>query len=198
MGRMAEMSMLPNTIDLGIEAFATLSNGTRIFHRGWYRNAERRLKKAQRRVSRRKKGSIRRRKAIKLLARAHQKVKRQRADFHHKIALSLVQTYDMVYYDDLQTANMLKNHFLAKSISDASWAASLNILSFKAVCAGRRVFAVPTAYTSQRCSGCGGLVQKGLSVCWRTCPDCGTSLHRDHSAAKNIERLGRSLRGAVA
>ena len=185
-------------IDLGIEAFATLSNGTRIFHPGWYRKAERALKTAQRRVSRRKKGSNRRRKAIILLARAHQKVKRQRADFHHKVALRLVQTHDMVYYEDLQTANMLKNHYLAKSISDASWAAFLDILSFKAVCAGRRVIAVPSAYTSQRCSGCGGLVQKGLSVRWHTCPECGTSLHRDHNAAKNIERLGQSLRGDAA
>ena len=133
-----------------------------------------------------------------MLARAHQKVKRQRADFHHKVALRLVQTHDMVYYEDLQTANMLKNHYLAKSISDASWAAFLDILSFKAVCAGRRVIAVPPAYTSQRCSGCGGLVQKGLSVRWHTCPECGTSLHRDHNAAKNIERLGQSLRGDAA
>jgi len=185
-------------IDLGLEAFATLSNGTRIFHPGWYRKAERALKTAQRRVSRRKKGSNRRRKAIILLARAHQKVKRQRADFHHKVALRLVQTHDMVYYENLQTANMLKNHYLAKSISDASWAAFLDILSFKAVCAGRRVIAVPPAYTSQRCSGCGGLVQKGLSVRWHTCPECGTSLHRDHNAAKNIERLGQSLRGDAA
>jgi putative transposase len=185
-------------IDLGLEAFATLSNGTRIFHPGWYRKAERALKTAQRRVSRRKKGSRRRRKAVTLLAKAHQKVKRQRADFHHKVALRLVQTHNTVYYEDLQTANMLKNHYLAKSISDASWAAFVDILSFKAVCAGRRVIAVPAAYTSQRCSGCGSLVQKGLSVRWHSCPDCGTSLHRDHNAAKNIERLGRSLRGDVA
>jgi putative transposase len=185
-------------IDLGLEAFATLSNGTRIFHPGWYRKAERTLKTTQRRVSRRKNGSNRRRKAIILLARAHQKVKRQRADFHHKVALRLVQTHDMVYHEDLQTANMLKNHYRAKSISDAGWAAFLDILSFNAVCAGRRVIAVPSAYTSQKCSGCGGLVQKGLSVRWHTCPECGTSLHRDHNAAKNIERLGRSLRGAVA
>ena len=76
-------------IDLGIEAFATLSDGTRIFHPGWYRKAERALKTAQRRVSRRKKGSNRRRKAVTLLAKAHQKVRRQRQDFHHKTALAL-------------------------------------------------------------------------------------------------------------
>jgi len=185
-------------IDLGLEAFATLADGTRIFNPGWYRTAERRLKTAQRRVSRRKKGGNGRRKAVTLLAKGHLKVKRQRQDFHHKTALALVQQNDTIYHEELQTANMLKNHHLAKSISDAGWSAFLNILNAKAVWAGRRVVAVPPAYTSQACSGCGVLVHKGLSVRWHSCPDCGTSLHRDHNAAKNIERLGQSLRGAVA
>jgi putative transposase len=113
----------------------------------------------------------------------------------------LVQTNDTIYHEDLQTANMVKNHHLAKSIHDAGWAGFLTILSFRAAraaCAGRKVLADNPAYTSQRCSGCGVLVSKGLSVRWRSCPDCGTSLHRDHNAAKNIERLGQSLRGGVA
>jgi len=185
-------------IDLGIEAFATLSTGTRIFAPGWYRKAERALKTAQRRVSRRKKGSNRRRKAVTLLAKAHQKVKRQRQDFHHKTALALVRANDVIYHENLQVRNMVKNHHLAKSISDAGWATFLTILSFKAVCAGRSVIAVPPAFTSQKCSGCGVLVYKGLSVRWHSCPECGTSLHRDHNAAKNIERLGQSRRGGVA
>jgi len=197
------MQPLPATgqetgIDLGIEAFATLADGTRIFNPGWYRQAERALKTAQRRVSRRKKGSNRRRKAVKLLAKAHLKVKRQRADFHHKTALTLVQQNDTIYHEDLRTANMVKNHSLAKSISDAGWSAFLSILHAKAAYAGRRVVAVPPAYTSQMCSGCGVLVRKGLSVRWHSCPECGTSLHRDHNAAKNIERAGQALRGAVA
>ena len=149
-------------IDLGIEAFATLSDGTRIFHPGWYRKAERALKTAQRRVSRRKKGSNRRRKAVTLLAKAHQTVKRQRTDFHHKTALALVQTNDTIYHENLQPANMVKNHHLAKSISDAGWGAFLIILTHKAACAGRRIIAVNPAYTSQTCSGCGVLVSKGL------------------------------------
>ncbi len=185
-------------IDLGLESFATLSTGTMIHNPRGYRRAERRLKTAQRRVSRRKKDSNRRRKAVQLLAKAHQKVKRQRVDFHHKVALQLVRQNDTIYHEDLQTANMLKNHHLAKSIADAGWRRFLSILAAKAAYAGRRVVAVPPAYTSQTCSGCGVIVHKGLSVRWHSCPDCGTSLHRDHNAAKNIERLGQSLRGGVA
>src|SRR6185312_12163626 len=98
---------------------ATLSDGARIFSPGWHRKAERTLKTAQRRVSRRKRGSNRRRKAVTLLAKAHQKVNRQRQDFHHKTALAVVRENDTIYHEDLQTANMLRNHSLAKSISDA-------------------------------------------------------------------------------
>jgi putative transposase len=187
-------------IDLGIEAFATLSNGQRIFHTSWYRKAERALKTVQRRVSRRKKGTNRRGKAVTLLAKAHQKVRRQRADFHHKTALALIQQNDVIYHKDLRTANMLRNHHLAKSIQDAGWATFLSILSYKAACAGRSIVAVNPAFISQRCSGpgCGVMVAKGLSVRWHACPDCGTSLHRDHNAARNRERAGQARRGGVA
>ena len=149
-------------------------------------------------MSRRKKGSKRRRKAVTLLAKAHRTVQRQRADFHHKTALRLVQTNDAISHEDVQTANMVKNHHLAKSSSDAGWSQFLRILSFKAACAGRSAVAVPPAYTSQTCSGCGVLVHKGLSVRWHSCPDCGMRLHRDHNAAKNIQSLGQRLRGEVA
>jgi putative transposase len=187
-------------IDLRLESFATLADGSQIANPRHYRKAERALKKAQRRVSRRTQGSHRRRKAVRLLAKAHQRVRRARADFHHKTALALVRQYDTIYYEDLQTATMLRNHRLAKSIADASWCAFLTILAFKAACAGKQAIAVPPAYTSQRCSGpqCGVLVAKGLSVRWHACPECGTSLHRDHNAARNIERAGQALRGAVA
>jgi putative transposase len=185
-------------IDLGIESFATLADGTMIHNPRCYRRAERRLKTAQRRVSRRKKGGKRRKKAGQLLAKAHLKVKRQRQDFQHKAALALVRQFDVIYHEDLQVANMVQNHHLAKSIQDASWSGFLTILNFKAACAGRSVIAVNPAYTSQTCSGCGVMVKKGLSVRWHSCPDCGASLHRDHNAAKNIERAGQALRGEVA
>jgi putative transposase len=180
-------------IDLGLESFATLADGSQIANPRIFRVAERHLRRAQRRVSRRKKGSRRRRKAAHLLARAHQRVRRARRDFHHKTALGLVRAYDTIYHEDVQTANMLRNHHLAKSISDAGWSAFLGILSFKAVEAGKTVVAVPPAFTSQACSGagCGVLLYKSLSVRWHACPDCGTSLHRDHNAARNILRLGQ-------
>jgi putative transposase len=183
-------------IDLGLESFATLADGGQIANPRVFRVAELELKRAQRRVSRRKKGSHRRRKAVHLLARAHQRVRRARADFHHKTALALVQQYDTIYHEDLQTANMLRNHHLAKSIADAGWSAFLSILSCKAAEAGKTVVAVPPAFTSQACSGsgCGVLVMKGLSVRWHCCPDCGTSLHRDHNAARNILAWGTEHR----
>jgi putative transposase len=132
---------------------------------------------------------------VRLLARAHQTVRRQRADFHHKTALALIRQYDTVYHDALRVASMVKNHHLAKSIADAGWSGFLTILTFKAASAGKRVLAVDPAFTSQACSGCGVIVAKGLSVRWHTCPDCGASLHRDHNAAKNIQWRGQRLRG---
>jgi putative transposase len=185
-------------IDLGLESFATLADGSQIANPRIFRVAELNLKRAQRRVSRRQKGSNRRQKAVALLAKTHAKVRRARADFHHKTALVLVRQYDTIYHEDLQTANMLRNRHLAKSLSDAGWSAFLRILSFKAVEAGKTVVAVPPAYTSQVCSvaNCGVLVHKGLSVRWHACPECGTSLHRDHNAARNILRLGTEQCGA--
>jgi putative transposase len=181
-------------IDLGLESFATLADGTMIHNPRCYRKAEAYLRRCQRRVARRKKGSHRRRKAIVLLAKAHQHIRNQRRDFHHQQARQLVQQYDTIYYEDLRVANMVRNHHLAKSINDAGWSAFLTILTFKAASAGKRVQAVNPAFTSQRCSGpgYGVVVAKGLSVRWHACPECGTSLHRDHNAALNALRLGQS------
>ena len=183
-------------IDVGLKVFLITADGELVENPRHYRTAEREIQKAQQRVARRKKGSNRRRKAVQVLAKAHLKVKRQRADFHHKAALRLVQQNDAIYHEDLQTANMVRKHHLAKSISDAGWSRFLTILSCKAVEAGKTVVAVPAAYTSQACSGCGVLVHKALSVRWHSCPECGTSLHRDHNAARNILHLGTERRAA--
>lgn len=197
------VSELPATgktvgIDLGLEAFLTTSNGERILRPGWYRVAERRLKTSQRRLDRRKKGSRRREKALRLYRCAHQHIQRQRADFQHKVARRLVVEYDVICHENLQIDNMAKNHSLAKHIFDAGWGTFLRILSFKAECAGRIVVAVPPAYTSQICSGCGQIVRKSLRERRHFCLSCGLSVHRDHNAARNIERLGMSRRGGVA
>jgi putative transposase len=183
-------------IDLGLASFATLADGSQIANPRIFRVAELNLKRAQRRVSRRKKGSKRRKKAVKLLAKAHRDVRRQRADFHHKTALALVQQYDTIYLEDLQVANMVRNHRLAKSIADAGWYQFRTILAFKAACAGKRVVAVPAHYTSQECSGCGGCVVKSLSMRTHVCPSCGLVLDRDENAALNILHLGRQRGGA--
>jgi putative transposase len=181
-------------VDLGLESFATLANGQHIFNPGYYRKAEAYLRRCQRRVARRKKGSNRRAKAVKLLARAHQYIANQRRDFHHREAAKLVRAYDIIAYEVLQAAKIVKNHRLAKSISDAGWSQFLSILTLKAASAEKRVVAVSPAYTSQVCSGCGVIVQKGLSVRWHACPACETSLHRDHNAALNILQLAQAQR----
>jgi putative transposase len=151
------------------------------------------LKRAQRRVSRRVKGSHRRRQAVALLAKAPATVRRARQDFHHQEARKRVPANDTIYHACLQVANLLKHHQLAKASADAGWSAFLGILSFKAVEAGKRAVAVHPVFTSQTGSGCGALGAKGLSVRWHVCPECGARLHRDHNAALNILQRGQEL-----
>jgi putative transposase len=187
---------LPSTkretgIDVGLKVFLITADGKIIENPRHYRTAEKQLAKAQRRIARRKKGSERRKKAGALLKRKHQKVQRQRRDFHHKMALALLHTYDTIYLEDLQVRNMVRNRYLAKSISDASWGQFRTILAFKAACAGKRVFAIPPAFTSQDCSGCGERVPKSLSVRTHVCPNCGLVIDRDENAALNILQRGR-------
>jgi putative transposase len=164
----------------------------------YHRRAERYLAKCQRRIAKRKKGSHRRPKAVTLLARAHQTVKRQRAEFHQKTVLALMREHDTIYLEDLPVRHMVWNHHLAKSLSDAGWAQLRTILAAKAVSAGRRVLAVHPAYISQACSGCGVLAQKSLSVRTHGCLSCGLILDRDENAARNMQWAGQALRGVVA
>jgi len=185
-------------IDVGLKVFLITADGLVVGNPRHHRKAEKKLAKAGKRVSRRKKGSKRRGKAVGNLQRAHQTVKRQRGDFHHKTALKLLQQYDTIYLEDLRVANLVRNRHLAKSISDAGWAAFRSILDAKAACAGRRVVAVPPAYTSQDCSGCGERIPKSLSVRTHVCTACGLVLDRDENAARNIQWAGQALRGLAA
>jgi putative transposase len=184
-------------IDLGLESFATLATGQPIFNPSYFRKAEAYLRRCQRRVSRRTKGSHRRGKAVVRCATAHQHIRNQRRDFHYREVAKLVHAYDVIYHEDLRVRTMVQNHALAKRISAAGWSAFLSMRTFKAVSAGKRVQAGNPAFTSQRCSGCGVIVAKGVSVRWHGCPECGTSLHRDHNAALNILRLGQEQRSRL-
>ncbi len=186
-----EQKKLPATdksigIDVGITDFAITSDGKFFPKMNQYRKAEKHLKYLQRQVSRRTKGSSRRKKAVKLLSVAHEHVANQRKDIAHKVSRKLVDNYDLIAHEDLRVTSMVKNHHLAKSISDAGWSMLFQFLHYKAENAGRTVIAVPPAFTSQICSGCGALVPKKLSQRWHDCPHCGLSIQRDVNAAINI------------
>ncbi len=180
-------------IDVGLNHFLTDSAGATVPSPRHLRQSEKGLKRAQRRVSSKKKGSANRRKAINRLGRKHLKVSRQRKDFAIKTARALVKSSDFIAYEDLQVRNMVKNHKLAKSISDAAWSQFAQWLQYLGKVYGKTVVAVAPQYTSQDCSGCGDTVKKSLSVRTHVC-GCGTVLDRDHNAARNI--LALALRQA--
>jgi len=178
-------------IDVGLSHFLTDSTGATVPNPRHLRKSEKALKRAQRQVSRKNIGSANRRQAINRLGRKHLKVSRQRKDFAIKTALCVVKSNDFVAYEDLQVRNMVKNHKLAKSISDAAWSQFAQWLQYLGRVYGKTVVAVAPQYTSQNCSNCGNTVKKSLSVRTHVC-GCGTMLDRDHNAALNI--LAKALR----
>jgi putative transposase len=179
-------------VDVGLKTFAHLSNDETIDNPKFYREAEASLKMAQRRVSRRKKGSRRRRKAVRLLAKKHQHIARKRRDHHFKEAKKLVLRFRVIKFEDLQVKNLVKNHHLAKSISDAGWAQFISITAHKAEEAGGGVEVVNPSGTSMRCSGCGQKHRMPLEIRVYRCSNCGLIIDRDHNAGINIrERKGR-------
>jgi putative transposase len=180
-------------IDVGLTAFATLADGTEVANPRYYKRAQAKLRLAQRRVARRKRGGKNRRKAVALLQKAHAKVKNQRTDFQHKVARTLVNTYGLIAVEDLNIKG-LASGMLAKSVNDAGWSSFIDKLSYKAAEAGRQVVKVDARGTSQTCL-CGAAVRKTLAQRWHQCPDCGLSAARDHVSAQLILRLGLSLFG---
>jgi putative transposase len=182
-------------IDLGLEFFYTDSEGITVENPRLLRKSEKSLKRKQRKASKSKKGSSNRCKAVKKLAKKHLKVSRQRKDFVVKTARALVQSSDLVVYEDLQVKNMVKNHNLAKSISDASWSIFTNWVDYYAKVFDTWAIAVAPHYTSQDCSVCGTRVKKSLSTRTHKCHSCGTILHRDHNAAIMI--LNKGLKSTV-
>jgi putative transposase len=207
-------------IDVGLKVFLITADGQPVENPRPYRTAERNLRKAQQRVSRRQKGSHRRRTAVRVLAKRHQHVRCLRclrSDFHHKTALDLVRAYDTIDVEAIQPANLSRRPApkpdgtggsahngasrkagLNSSIQDAGWRRVLSILTFKAACAGKRMEAVPPAYTSQDCSGCGERIYTSLSVRTDVCTHCGLIVDRDENAAKTIQWRGQRLRGLPA
>lgn len=198
-------------IDLGVTHLAALSNGETIDNPRHYRRAEKKLATLQQALSRKKRGSNRRHKAVQSVGKAHRKVSSQRKDYLHKVSRHLVNRYQMIVFEELQTTNMSKrakpkqdeegNYLpnggsaksgLNKSIRDAGWAMLVSMVTSKAECAGRTVLQVNPRYTSQICSGCGTVKKKELSERWHSCI-CGTELDRDTNAAINILRLGSNL-----
>ncbi|QUV80327.1 RNA-guided endonuclease InsQ/TnpB family protein [Chloracidobacterium thermophilum] len=187
-------------IDLGLKAFYTDQNGNPVECPKYLRKAEKRLKRHQRRLSRKfKKGakpqSKNYHKQKKRLGKAHLKVQRQRKDWVIKLARCVVASHDVVVYEDLQVKNLVKNHHLAKSIHDASWSQFTQWLDYYGKVWDKAVVSVPPQYTTQDCSNCGHRVVKTLSTRTHSCPKCGFESDRDQNAALNILKKGLSILG---
>jgi len=183
----------PIGLDVNLENFLTTSDGAVVGNPRWYRHSEKMLTWCGRLVSRKKKGSNRRKKALVRLQNWHAKVKNQRRDFQHKLSRRLLNDNDAVFFEDLNIAGMVKNHCLAKSIADVGWGQFLAMISYKAAEAGKLSLAVAPHWTTQQCSGCGALVMKGLSQRRHACPVCGRQLPRDHNSALNILAVGLTV-----
>jgi len=171
---------------MGLSHLLAFSDGALVENPRWLRRGLAQLRVAQRRLSRRQKGSARRRKAAAQVARLHERIANQRRDFWHKLTRQLADTYSLIALEDLTLAFMTANHHLALSAHDAGLAEFQQLLAYKAEEAGTQVVTVNPAYTSQACSACGVVVKKDLSVRVHVCPDCGYTADRDVNAARNI------------
>ena len=177
-------------VDVGTTWFAITSNGEFVENPRYLDKSLSKLAVQQRTVSCRKKGSKRRKKAVKLVAKTHQKIRRARLDFQHKTARKLVNEYDVIAHEDLKVSNMVKSN-LARSISDVGWSQFYDILSLKAESAGRKVIRVNPMYTSQTCYQCGHRCKENRVEQARfKCVSCGHEDNADVNAARNILRAG--------
>ena len=177
-------------LDMGLKAIVADSEGHIVPHPQHLKAELKNLAHSQRLLARKTKGSHRRRKQVRVVARRHERIASRRKDFLHKLARKYVNEYDTIVVEDLNVAGMVKNHHLARSISDSAWSEFRQLLTYKAESARRKLIAVPPHFTSQKCSGCGEYVEKALSVRTHICPYCGLVEDRDVNAAKNILKKG--------
>jgi putative transposase len=194
--------LLPKTgrevgIDLGITSVVATSDGETFENPQALASARLDLERAQRRVSRRKRGSNRRRKAVAILAKKHTHVANVRREHAIQTARTLVQKYDTIYVEDLNIVGLARGR-LAGPMNDAAWGVRLHWLNCKAEEAGREVVKVDPRGTSQECSGCGATVRKDLSARVHRCPACGLVIDRDVNAGRNVKARGRRARGGTA
>lgn len=181
-------------IDVGLKSLVTLSNGEQTEPPQYLRKSEEKLVKAQQELSRKKRGSSNRNKQRIKVAKIHRTIRNQRKDFTHKLSSHLVKTYDTIVFEKLHIKNMVKNHHLAKSISDAGWGQLIEYTKFKAEYAGRVVEQVNPMNTSKECNVCGHIQDMPLSERTYSCPECGNIIDRDHNAAINIlQRIGQDM-----
>jgi putative transposase len=183
-------------IDVGIKSFCVDSDGGIVENPAYFSKYEQVLRRRQRALARKKKGSKNRAAARVLVAKTHAKIANQRRDFLHKVANAYIKDYGTISVEDLKIQNMIQNRnrnfHLSKSISDASWGKFFEFLSCKAEEAGRTVIKVAPHGTSQICSGCGEKVPKTLSVRTHRCPYCSLTMDRDLNASINILQAGQA------
>jgi putative transposase len=185
----------PVGIDVGLAAFATFSTGETIDNPRFFRREDQALARAQRRLAKEEKGTRKRRKRRKVVARVHERTRFRRLDFAHQKSRRVVNRFQVIAVEDLSVHRMVRNHCLAKSISDAAWGEFLSMVRVKAEWAGRAYIAVNPAYTSQDCSRCGHRQKMPLSDRVYRCPCCHLELDRDLNAALNVLRLGLQALG---
>ena len=178
-------------IDLGIKEFLFDSNGVVVDSPKFLKKSEKKLVRKQKQYSKKKKGSANQKKAKTALAKAHRKVRFQRRDFLHKLSAQIANENSVVVIEDLAVKNMVRNHKLAKAISDQGWSQFVGYLEYKLTWAGGQLIKIGRfAPSSQICSGCGSRQKISLSVRTYICPVCGLTIDRDYNAALNIKAYG--------